>query len=197
MSLIIAFDLSLNSSGICILSLDKDSPIHYENVTSGVSGLERLHYNYNRYINLLKTYRDIQYIAYEAQTSQMRYAGSSGSILSLAENIGVWKLAVYNNLPYLSTSPVILGVPAQDIKKFATGNGKATKEEMIDAVNKIHLRSMRKEIPEHAINDCSDAYHLARMVKSMISKDVDYSKYIVSDYSVQSISGELELLEQK
>lgn len=182
MSLILAGDLSLNSSGIVVMDLEKGTPVHYESITSDLDNIERLSYNYNRYLNLFSTYRDIKYIAYEEQNKQMRFSYSAGSILKLAENVGVWKLAIYHSLAEFDNSPLILGVPAQDIKKFATGNGSATKEDMIAAVNGNHIKSIRRCIPEHSVNDIADAYHLAKMVRDIIRNDKDYSNYLVKDY---------------
>lgn len=187
MSLIISADLSLNSSGFCIIDKEKGSPVHYESITSDKEGLERLNYNYHRYLNLLTTYREIEYIAYEIQTSQMRFSYSAGSILPLAENMGVWKLAIYKSLSNFTNPPLILGVPAQDIKIYATGNGGASKDDMINAVNGHHIKSMRRSVPEHSVNDCADAYHLAKYVRNLLSED-SYEKYIISDYRLKNFS---------
>lgn len=183
MSLILSADLSLNSSGIVILDLETGSPVHYESISSGLDNIERLAYNYNRYINLMTTYRDISVIVYEEQNPQMRYSYNAGSILKIAENVGVWKLAIYHSLPIFSTHPTVLGVPAQDIKMFATTNGNATKEDMIAAVNGNHIKSIRREIPEHSVNDVADAYHLAKLTRDLIINEKDYSKYLIKSYS--------------
>lgn len=188
MSLIAAFDLSMNSSGVCVMDIDKGSPVHYEAISSDLEGIERLTYNYNRYLNILLSYKDIRWIAFEEQNPQMRFSYSAGSILSLAENVGVFKLAVYHSMPYLNTMPVIIGIPAQDIKKFATDNGKATKEDMIAAVNGNHIKSIRRDIPEHSVNDVADAYHLSRMCRDIIIKEKDYKGYLVADYRVSEDS---------
>ena len=172
----------MNSTGVCVMDLDKGTPLHYESITSDLEGIERLSYNYNRYMNILSTYRDVEYIAFEEQNSQMRFSYNAGSILPLAENVGVFKLAIYHSFPYFFSSPMILGIPAQDIKKFATANGKATKEEMIAAVNGNHIKSIRRDIPEHSVDDVADAYHLAKMVKDIILTEKDYSTYLVKDY---------------
>lgn len=184
MSLVAAFDLSLNSSGVCIIDLEKGTPVHYESISSGLSGIERLNYNYSRYMTLFSTYRDISHVAFEEQNSQMRFSYSAGNILQLAENVGVWKLALYHSLISFDLPIVVLGIPAQDIKKFATNNGKATKEEMIAAVNGNHIKSIRRDIPEHSVNDVADAYHLAKMTRDIILNNKDASPYIVKDYSL-------------
>lgn len=180
MSLIAAYDLSLNSSGVCIIDYDKGTPVHYESITSNLSGMERLSYNYNRYLNLFSIYNDLKIVAFEEQNQQMRFSYNAGSILPLAENVGVWKLALYQSMStVIKSSPIILGIPAQDIKKFATDNGKATKEDMIAAVNGNHIKSIRREIPEHSVNDVADAYHLAKMARSLVTLSQDYDSYLV------------------
>ena len=184
MSLIAAFDLSLNSSGVCLIDLITGTPRHYESITSDLQGIERLNYNYCRYLTLFLTYRDISVIAFEEQNQQMRFSYNAGSILPLAENVGVWKLALYNSLPNFIDPPKVIGIPAQDIKKFATNNGKATKEDMIAAVNGNHIKSIRREIPEHSVNDVADAYHLARMTRDILNTNKDYSEYLVKDYKI-------------
>lgn len=187
MSLIAAFDLSMNSSGVCVMSLDKGTPVHYESISSDLEGIERLSYNYSRYCNILTSYGDIQYIAFEEQNPQMRFSYNAGSILSLAENVGIFKLAIAHSLMY--RLPIVIGIPAQDIKKFATDNGKATKEEMIAAVNGNHIKSIRRDIPEHSVNDVCDAYHLAKMVRDIVLNKKDYSSYLVKNYQ-DWLSGE-------
>ena len=180
--MIAAFDLSLNSSGICIMTLDKGSPVHYESVSSDLDDIERLNYNYIRYKNILSNYRDIKYIAFEEQNPQMRFSYSAGSLLSLAENVGAFKLAIAHSIASLNIPPIVIGIPAQDIKKFATDNSKATKEDMIAAVNGNHIKSIRRDIPEHSVNDVADAYHLARMTRTLVSENKDYSSYLVKDF---------------
>lgn len=189
MSLILSGDLSLNSSGLVVMDLDRGSPIHYEAVTSDLDNIERLNYNYHRYFNLLMNYRDIEYIAFEAQTQQMRFSYNAGSILTIAENVGIWKKAIYDSIPYLSSPPVIFTVPAQDIKAFATGNYKAEKDDMINAVNGNHIKSIRRDIPEHSVNDIADAYHLAKLIRDILknNKEDEYRKYLVKDYRKEGI----------
>lgn len=184
MSLILSADLSLNSSGIVIMELDSGRPIHYESISSGLERIERLGYNHSRYKNLFESYKDIKYISFESQNRQMRFSYQAGSLISLAENVGVWLLSIYYSINYLSNPPLILEIPAQDIKKFATGNGQATKEDMIAAVNGNHIKSIKRDIPEHSINDVADAYHLAKMTRDLVINNKDYSAYLVKDYKI-------------
>lgn len=184
MSLILAGDLSLNSSGLVLMDLDKGTPIHYEAISSDLDNIERLNYNYHRYMNLMSNFREIEYIAFEAQNQRMRFSYQAGSLLSIAENVGIWKKAIYDSIPHLLTLPIILTVPAQDIKTFATGKGNAEKEDMIAAVNGNHIKSIRRDIPEHSVNDVADAYHLAKLIRDIIKNNKEdlYKKYLVKDY---------------
>ena len=184
MSLILSMDLSLNSTGAVIMDMDSGYPSHYEAITSDLSGIERLTYNYNRYMNLLETNKDIEYIVFEAQNPGMRRAYTAANILDLAENVGVWKLAVCQSIPKLTKPPIVLSIIADDIKEFATGNRRADKDEMIAAVNGHHIKSIRSSVPEHSVNDVADAYHLAKLTRDLILNDKDISKYILKDYRI-------------
>ena len=167
-SLILSADLSLNSSGFTIIDIAKSAPIHYEAVTSDLNNIERLYYNYSRYLNILTSFRDIICISFEAQNQNMRFAYSAGSILPLAENVGVWKLAIYNSLNYLANLNYVLEIKADDIKYFATQDIKSDKCKMIDAVNGHHIKTIRNSVPEHSVNDIADSYHLAKMTESLL-----------------------------
>jgi len=176
MQVIIGIDPSLNSSGIAVIQHNNaGTVVTYESVCpKELSSISRLNYNYNRYYNILNSYREIDCVAYECQINQMRFGGSSGYILQLAENIGILKLAIYNN-PHIK---LVLAVPPGDIKTFATGKHNATKEEMIDAVASRHKKSMHTIIAESSINDVADAYHLANYAKQILDNNT-YDKYIV------------------
>jgi len=167
-NLILAIDPSLNSTGICVLPVESKTPIAYQCIRPPVGDPRRLSYIYSMYRTLFKTYgSDLVYIAYEKQMNQMRYGYQSGTILELAENIGVLKLSILHCIDNFRTK--IVRVQPDVIKKYATGNSKATKDDMIAAVNGNHIKSMRHSVPEDAVNDVADAYHLAHLVQSRIS----------------------------
>lgn len=178
--LILGFDLSLNSTGLCIY---KDgSPYHYECIVPHpLKNIDRLYSNYLDYCRVFSTYRNISIIAYESQVNQMRYHNNAGSILGLAENIGVFKLAIAETALVYNPELIVLGIPPGDIKSFATGNSKSDKEAMINAVNGHHIKKIRANIPEYSVNDVVDAYHIARMAHSL-SKENNYEKYVYEDY---------------
>ena len=167
-NLILAIDPSLNSTGICVLPVESKTPIVYQCIRPPVGDPRRLSYIYSTYRTLFDTYgSDLSYIAYEKQMNQMRYGYQSGTILELAENIGVLKLSILHSMDNLTTK--VVRVQPDVIKKYATGNSKATKDDMIAAVNGNHIKSIRHSVPEDAVNDVADAYHLAHLVQSKIS----------------------------
>lgn len=184
--LIIGFDLSLNSSGVCIY---KDgSPYHYECIVPHpLKDIDRLQSNYMDYCRIFSTYRDISVIAYESQVNQMRYHNNAGSILGLAENIGVFKLAIVQTALIYNPELMLLGIPPGDIKSFATGNSKSDKDAMIEAVNGRHIKKIRANIPEYSVNDVVDAYHIARMTHSLLENG-GYEKYLYEDYRKKALS---------
>jgi len=169
--LIIAIDPSLNSTGLCILPVGENTPIAYLTIRPPVGDPHRLKYIYDYYRMVFDTYnQDIRYIAYESQMHQMRYGYQSGTILELAENIGILKLSILST-KFIYPNVSIVRVNPDIIKEYATGSKKATKEDMMDHVDQRHMKSIKSSIPESSVNDVSDAYHLARMVNNRISED--------------------------
>lgn len=153
-------DPSLNSYGVCIIN-DRGTVVHVECIVpqNAHTSDSRLHYIYNRLIAILEPFHKDIKVLYEKQIPQMRWAANAGGILSLAENIGITKLAL-SKLSIEST-----GVTPGDIKKFATNNAKATKEDMIAALPSRAKEHITYNIPEHSINDVADAYHMARLCR--------------------------------
>lgn len=164
----IGIDPSLNSSGIVVLN-SKGNPINYEAVHPlPLLGAERLAHNYQRFCTLFSTYRNIKYIAYEKQVSQMRFAHDAKNILDLAENIGMMKLAISQVAAPRNPGLLVLGFTPNQIKKFATDNARADKDAMMAQMNKTHFKAVQREIPESAWNDVADAYFAARYANKLI-----------------------------
>lgn len=176
MSVIIAIDPSCNSSGVCVLPVDGKTPLSYEIIIPPVTDHTRLFYNYSRYSAIFNTYTDIRCIAFEKIVPQMRYNFSAGNLVELAETAGILKLAIEHQIR-VSPDLTVLAIPPGDVKTYAVGNSRATKEDMIDKVNGTHMKRIRTEIPEHSVNDIADAYHLSKFVQELLLKG-EYSKYL-------------------
>ncbi len=96
--------------------------------------------------------------------------GSKGNITALAENCSVLKLLLWrSNIPYTLVAPPTL-------KKFATGSGRAQKEDMyISFVNTTgcdvieNFRKRGSKVPS-PLNDIVDAYWLVMYGKSLLLK---------------------------
>lgn len=157
---IIGVDPSLNSSGICVIN-ESGNILHVESIVpQSLNNYARLCYNYNRYKNIISSDTNIKYVSFEKQVDAQRYNINASSILKLAENIGILKLAIYHTHV---NSDDILEFSPMDIKKYATNNGKADKDLMIEALGTRAYNRIKGEIPEHSINDVADAYHCARL----------------------------------
>ena len=84
--------------------------------------------------------------------------GGSGRVITLAMLLGgIQKLALDYNLDFKMPTPNAL-------KKFATDNGRASKEEMIEALPEHILKDVIEYGKENKlkIDDICDAYHLSR-----------------------------------
>jgi Holliday junction resolvasome RuvABC endonuclease subunit len=88
--------------------------------------------------------------------------GSKGKVFHIAENCGILKHELYvNEIPFATVPPTVL-------KKFATGKGNSSKEEMYDSfqtetkVNVIdHINPKLKE-SDNPISDIVDSFFLAK-----------------------------------
>jgi Holliday junction resolvasome RuvABC endonuclease subunit len=179
-NVIIGVDPSLNSSGIVVLD-EKGGPINYEAIHPlPLDGPERLFHNYQRYITLFTTYK-IRCVAFEKQVSQMRFQYDAKNILDLAENIGVFKMAL-STAAHLNPGLLVLAFTPNEIKKFATGNHKADKTDMMAQVPVRHMNAMKKEIQEHSINDVADAYFAARYAHKILTLNEDITPFLFKQY---------------
>lgn len=184
MSVIIAIDPSCNSSGVCILPVDSKAPSAYECIVPPITDHNRLRYNYTRFSAIFNSHPMIRCIAFEKQVPQMRYNTSSANILDLAENIGVLKLAITERIA-IQPDILVLGIPPGDIKRYATGNYRATKEDMIASVNGTHIKRIKREFPDNILDNVVDSYHLAKYVQELLKGD-SYSKFIYYEKLSQS-----------
>lgn len=159
-------DPSLHSYGICLTD-DRGNIQHVESIVpqDTFNDYQRLQYIYSRLLSLLKPLKDNLVVSYECQVPQMRWAANAGGILLLAENIGVTKLAIIQYTKY------IYPVKPGDVKRFATGNYNATKESMIEKLPERAKKRILWEIPEHSVNDISDAYYISRLGCQLFKED--------------------------
>lgn len=162
---ILGIDPSLNSTGLCLIN-ERGTVLDCKALCHSLEDPERLYYLYESMKDYFISYRP-DYISYERQVPQMRYNYTASSIVPLAELAGIMKLSI---LEYCRINPsaVILRYPPEDIKHFATGNGKATKEQMMDAVPIKSMSKIKYFIPGDSVNDVSDAYHIANMVRELL-----------------------------
>ena len=189
---ILGIDPSLSSTGICILN-DKGNIHTIQVIHHSLDDPQRLLYIYNYLVNIITSYKPTR-IAYERQVPQMRYAYSAGSIIPLAELAGVLKLAL------LTTSVEhAYKVSPEDIKRYATSNPKATKEDMIAAISKRPSDRITRDIVSDSVNDVADAYHLSRLIWSLVKSpnhQLEISEFTYNLSSYITIGGNYENVEE-
>lgn len=178
-SLICGIDLSLRSSGVCIID-SNNKIVHCESINpTGLSSGDRLNYIYERYYAIFDSYKSIDIVGFERQVSQQRYNWNAKYILDIAEGFGVLKLVLHQIS--LIRDLDVYHFTAQDLKIYATGNGKATKEEMIDSMPKRSLSKVQSYVIPSAVDDVVDAYYAASRTLSLLnSSDPIEDKYIYS-----------------
>ena len=89
--------------------------------------------------------------------------GSKGMIIDLGKLLGTLERTCYlNEIRWMTVTP-------QEVKKFATGSGTASKDEMIAAItNEEHLKMLIEACPKNkkgepdGLDNLADAYHIAR-----------------------------------
>lgn len=156
--LICGFDLSCNSSGVCIID-EKRNIVHAESINPyPLTGIARLNYIYDRLYTVLTSY-DIKVIGFEKQLQQQRYNYNAGSILPLAEVLGAFKVALYKAT--LNKCLNVYAFKATVLKENLTGNSKADKDLMMESLGIRKLNHLKANIVDYAVNDCTDAFSAA------------------------------------
>lgn len=182
---IFSIDPSLNSTGICILS-ERGTVLHATAILHSLDDPRRLKFIYDTLKSLLLAYRPT-HVVYERQIPQMRYNYSAGSMIPLAELAGILKLSI---LEYLETHPEtkVYRIPPEDIKRYATGNNKAEKSQMMESVPQRAMKRIRYLVTEDSVNDASDAYHAGKLIVDLLKSDngsltVKDKEYSLSQYA--------------
>ncbi len=140
----LGIDASIQSTGIVLLRMES-KPV--EILLKPPKKKSHLPWIYSQLVGLIKLYAPTL-----AALEGASY-GSLGLVFDLGEVYGISKLALeLNSVPYILPSP-------KEVKKFGSGSGSATKLAMIAAAQKEGCVS--------AQNDICDAWHLARLARSV------------------------------
>lgn len=167
---ILGIDPSLSSTGICLIN-ERGTILHCQSLNHNLEDPYRLSYIYDSLLSIYKNYQP-DYICYERQVPQMRYNNSASSIVPLAELAGVMKLSFLKYRDY-NDSHVILRYPPEDIKRAATNNPRADKEEMMNSVPASQLKKIKEYVPDWSVNDVADAYHTANLLRLILNSSKD------------------------
>lgn len=155
--IVLGIDQSYRSSGVLILNNGKIS--HYEAILNKTISdkFETALSISERIIALINEYNPL-HIAIEG----LGFVSNSASQLDLAGLQFIIISDIKRNHPNLTISII----PPTTLKKFATNNGKAKKNEMIEALPKdFYSELINKGYKKsNGIEDISDAYHLANYV---------------------------------
>lgn len=177
MGLIVGIDPSLNSTGVVVLN-QAGNPVKYETINPWLEGMDRLNYNFQRYKALFTSYPDITCVAFERQVDAQRYNYNAKNILSLAENIGILKLAIHE-LKLTNKDITVLAFSPDQVKQFAVGKCRGIdKQTVIDSLPEKILKAIKQVIQDDAVNDVADAYYVARKAFEMMKQGDDIAPYL-------------------
>lgn len=145
----IGIDQSYTSTGIVIID-GIDQLIDYKIITSDKSKSihQRAHDIAEKIMFKIEQYNDV-YIAIEGLAYGMR--GNATRDLAGLQFVIMDNLLDYN----------VKIVTPTELKKFATGNGRASKDEMIAKLPEYILNIFNKIKKSKGLADLADAYHLA------------------------------------
>lgn len=173
----IGLDLSINSTGVCV---NKDGKCSYYIITSKMTKkMQNFEHKYVKYIlynkqevdgeyseketiktnNINNIVLEIEKIIKKYKPDQVKIEGisfgstGSAALIDLSGlNYMIRKMLIDNGVSFVIISP-------SQNKKFATGNGSAEKDVMIDAWKRLDKNI--QDITEVKIDDLADAYFLS------------------------------------
>lgn len=176
---LVGIDYSMTSPGVYIQTKDKSyyyyrtpilkyGNIHHEEKYFTVAGSVMINQypDVRRYIDIAEWV--VQLFDLHELDDPMVYIegysmGSKGKVFNIAENGGVLKNILWQELEVLPIS-----IPPKTVKSFATGNGNAKKDEMYDAFKKLTkidlvdiLQYEKKDI-DSPIGDIVDSFWVAK-----------------------------------
>jgi len=166
---IVGIDASLTSTGVAVFDNSKEIAIFTKAITTDLIGVERLSFVQQKIFNEVDPPGECDLIVLEnyafAKAEKAHQTGELGGVLRLMFH--------HHGIPWIVAAPT-------QVKKFATGEGKATKE-------KIAVACYKHWGVEFNTNDEADAYVLMRIGMALKGIGVDkltgYQKEIVKTIS--------------
>ena len=171
----LGIDQSLTSTGVVVLD-DQLSLVDYQIISSDPSKSV-----YSRSWSILQKIREmivkhaVNYVGIEGLAMTMK--GNATRSLAILQGVIVTDLLFNPPEGNLLSQKALEIISPSQLKKFATGNGKANKADMIKALPPSVIEEMKKGVAKKSINDLADAYFLARYLHQF--------HYQISDFRSQ------------
>lgn len=175
-SVVCGLDLSINSTGLCLMSADDTMTVSirntpsvpfYEKIKSTVDSLRGYLY---RSLHLTESAVFIEDYAFGFGSGK-----NTSNLTQLAELAGIVKVYLHDrSIPTFLVSPTVL-------KKWVTGKGTAKKDEM-----RLHL--FKKHRVEFTTTDECDAYGLADMGSCLLGTPTNHSRDVLTKTEIDILS---------
>jgi crossover junction endodeoxyribonuclease RuvC len=154
--MVLGIDQSLTSTGWC-LSLDGE-PIRYGIITS-----DKNKSNYLRAMDVANEISDLLFLMLKEKLDIVVIEGLPFmSRSNVTRDLAGLQFLVYDRLFDYFKERNILVVPPTSLKKFATGSGKASKDDMFESLPDNVKAKFRTTPKTKGRSDITDAYWLAR-----------------------------------
>lgn len=151
-------DQSLTKTGIVIYDCDSDVMIHYEIIETKLNKADAL----DSYKRVNEIASRIEFLCDLYSVESVRIEGLSyGSVGQATRTLAGLHYVIVDRLMRASIDVAVIA-PTQ-LKKAATGSGRADKQQMLDAVSKIDRDEFEKIGKTKGRFDLADAYHLASL----------------------------------
>jgi crossover junction endodeoxyribonuclease RuvC len=151
--IVLGIDQSLTSTGWCLL-LDGEA-VEYGIITSDK--------NKSNYLRAMDVANEISDLLFKEKLDIVVIEGLPFmSRSNVTRDLAGLQFLVYDRLfDYFEEEDIVV-VPPTSLKKFATGSGKASKEEMFEALSQTEKAKFGKTPKSKGRYDITDAYWLAR-----------------------------------
>lgn len=163
----VGIDQSYTSCGVVILNEDSNIAFFGTFRAEGDDVYEKARNITSRVRTTIETFNNIQTVAVEGLAFS-KFGNATRDLAGL-------QFVLINELRFRCNHNVKI-VPPNSLKKFATGSGKAKKQEMVDFLPQpvIELFAQEKYKKSNGLYDLADAYWIAKYILDESLKDVSH-----------------------
>ena len=165
----LGIDQSFTSCGIIILD-DNSNLLHYQIITSNpLNSIYQRSWYISEEINKIIVDYNVDYIGIEGLAMSM--CGNATRSLAILQGVIISNILFNPPVGHRLKNCCLDIITPLQLKKFATGNGKASKRDVIKAVPANIIEQW--QFPKSSHSDLADAYFISKYIKENYSQNKD------------------------